>query len=103
MTDINNKNKNLKELYEVFASFENQQEVELFLEDLCTPVDLLAMAARWRVVKELKVGKPYRRIYDETGVSLTTISRIARCLTYGAGGYNTIYAKLDKFKEQNEK
>ncbi|XSZ47560.1 Trp family transcriptional regulator [Francisella noatunensis] len=36
-----------------------------FLEDLCTPVDLMAMAARWRVVKELKKDKPYRQIHAE--------------------------------------
>ncbi|MBK2028714.1 helix-turn-helix domain-containing protein [Francisella noatunensis] len=67
-----------------------------FLEDLCTPVDLMAMAARWRVVKELKKDKPYRQIHAETGVSLTTISRVARCLSYGTNGYNTIYNKINK-------
>jgi TrpR-related protein YerC/YecD len=96
MSEIKNNHQNLEELYELFTCFESSQEVKLFLEDLCTPVDLAAMAARWRVVKELKKEKPYRQIQAETGVSLTTISRVARCLSYGSDGYNIIYDKLKK-------
>ncbi|QLE78607.1 His repressor [Francisella sp. Scap27] len=96
MSEIKDNEKNLHKLYEVFTNFESVEEAKLFLEDLCTPVDLMAMAARWRVVKELKEDKPYRQIHAETGVSLTTISRVARCLTYGTNGYNTIYNKIKK-------
>ncbi|AXA33604.1 YerC/YecD family TrpR-related protein [Francisella adeliensis] len=96
MSEIKDNEENLHELYEVFTNFESVEEAKLFLEDLCTPVDLVAMAARWRVVKELKEDKPYRQIHAETGVSLTTISRVARCLTYGTNGYNTIYNKIKK-------
>jgi TrpR-related protein YerC/YecD len=94
MSEIKNNEDNLQDLYEVFTSFESVDDAKLFLEDLCTPVDLMAMAARWRVVKELKKDKSYRQIHAETGVSLTTISRVARCLTYGTNGYNTIYNKI---------
>ncbi|TFG39951.1 MAG: DNA-binding transcriptional regulator, partial [Chromatiales bacterium] len=31
----------------------------------------------------------YRKIHDLTGVSVTTIGRVARCLSDGAGGYKT--------------
>lgn len=96
MSEIKDNEENLKKLYEVFTNFESVEEARLFLEDLCTPVDLMAMAARWRVVKELKKDKPYRQIHAETEVSLTTISRVARCLTYGTNGYNTIYNKIKK-------
>ncbi|MED7789165.1 YerC/YecD family TrpR-related protein [Francisella sp. 19X1-34] len=96
MSEIKNNEDNLKNLYEIFTSFESIDEAKLFLEDLCTPVDLIAMAARWRVVKELKKDKSYRQIHAETGVSLTTISRVARCLTYGTNGYNTVYNKIKK-------
>ncbi|API87013.1 YerC/YecD family TrpR-related protein [Francisella uliginis] len=96
MSEIKNNEENLQGLYEVFTNFESVDDAKLFLEDLCTPVDLMAMAARWRVVKELKKDKSYRQIHAETGVSLTTISRVARCLTYGTNGYNTIYNKIKK-------
>ncbi|AEI36102.1 MULTISPECIES: YerC/YecD family TrpR-related protein [Francisella] len=96
MSEIKNNEENLHDLYEVFTNFDSVEEAKLFLEDLCTPVDLMAMAARWRVVKELKKDKPYRQIHAETGVSLTTISRVARCLSYGTNGYNTIYNKTNR-------
>lgn len=96
MSEIKNNEENLQHLYELFTNLESVEETKLFLEDLCTPVDLIAMAVRWRVVKELKKDKPYRQIHAETGVSLTTISRVARCLTYGTNGYNVIYNKIKK-------
>ncbi|MFC4892749.1 YerC/YecD family TrpR-related protein [Pseudofrancisella aestuarii] len=96
MSEIKDNDKNLSDLFETFTKFENAEEAKLFFEDLCTPVDLMAMAARWRVVKEIKKNKSYRQIHADTGVSLTTISRIARCITYGTGGYNIIYDRINK-------
>jgi len=62
-------------------------ELRCFLEDLCTPAELEAIADRWRVVPLLIEGIAYREIHERTGVSVTTIGRIARCLDLGAGGY----------------
>ncbi len=62
-------------------------ELRAFLDDLCTPAELEAIADRWRVVPLLLKETPYRQIHDQTGVSVTTIGRIARCLAFGAGGY----------------
>jgi len=62
-------------------------ELRALLEDLCTPAELEAIADRWRVVPLLLDGTAYREIHDLTGVSVTTIGRIARCLDMGAGGY----------------
>jgi uncharacterized protein YerC len=45
------------------------------------------MADRWQVVEPLTKAVPYRQIHDETGVSVTTIGRVARCLELGSGGY----------------
>jgi TrpR-related protein YerC/YecD len=61
--------------------------MKAFLDDLCTPAELEAIADRWRVVPLLLEETPYREIHDRTGVSVTTIGRIARCLSFGAGGY----------------
>ena len=63
------------------------REMRAFLDDLCTPAELEAIADRWRVVPLLLQRTPYREIHDRTGVSVTTIGRIARCLSFGAGGY----------------
>ena len=62
-------------------------EMKAFLDDLCTPAELEAIADRWRVVPLLLKDTPYREIHDRTGVSVTTIGRIARCLSFGTGGY----------------
>ena len=58
-----------------------------FLRDLCTPAELQALVDRWHVDELLQEGLPYRRIHDLTGVSVTTIGRVARFLTDGFGGY----------------
>ena len=41
------------------------------------------MADRWAVVELLERGLPYREIHRQTGVSVTTVGRVARYLTLG--------------------
>ncbi|MBT8444992.1 MAG: helix-turn-helix domain-containing protein, partial [Gammaproteobacteria bacterium] len=64
--------------------------------DLCTPAELQAMKDRWAVVEALQEGLTYRAIHDRTGVSVTTIGRVARCLTDGAGGYRIALERLEE-------
>ena len=64
-----------------------EAELRTLLLDLCTPAELESIADRWRVVPLLLEGIAYREIHDRTGVSVTTVGRIARCLDLGAGGY----------------
>jgi TrpR-related protein YerC/YecD len=71
------------------AALDTPAAVRAFLEDLCTPAELEAMADRWRVVPLLLKGVPYREIHDLTQVSVTTIGRVARTLERGTGGYAT--------------
>lgn len=77
----------LDALSRALAGLRGSGEVRAFLEDLCTPAELEAMADRWKVVPLLVEGVPYREIHDRTGVSVTTIGRVARTLERGAGGY----------------
>jgi TrpR-related protein YerC/YecD len=69
-------------------------EAHRFLQDLCTPAEIEAMVDRWRVAQLLDQGHTYRDISELTGVSVTTIGRVARYLEFGAGGYRTV---LDHF------
>ena len=62
-------------------------ECRNFFRDLCTPAELQALVDRWQVVNLLQRELPYRQIHDMTGVSVTTIGRVARFLTEGFGGY----------------
>lgn len=71
----------------VLAAIEDPETMDAFLDDLCTPAEVEALADRWSVVPLLAEGVPYRAIHERTGVSVTTIGRVARCLEHGAGGY----------------
>lgn len=76
-------------LFRAVTSLQNARECRNFFKDLCTPAELQALVDRWQVVELLQQGLPYRRIHDETGVSVTTIGRVARFLSDGYGGYQT--------------
>ena len=77
----------LSGLIDAMLAMRSAGELRALLEDLCTPAELEAIADRWRVVPLLLDGTAYREIHDQTGVSVTTIGRIARCLDMGSGGY----------------
>ena len=76
-----------RSLYMAIASLKTVDECRAFFRDLCTPAELQALADRWSVVALLEAGMPYREIHKQTGVSVTTIGRVARYLTNGNGGY----------------
>ena len=76
-------------LFRAIISLETTSECRAFFRDLCTPAELQALVDRWHVVELLEKGLPYRRIHDLTGVSVTTIGRVARFLSDGFGGYQT--------------
>lgn len=81
-------------LFEAVSLLENAAEAEVFLRDLCTPAELEALADRWCVVALLREGRPYREINELTGVSVTTIGRVARFLERGHGGYQLVAGRL---------
>jgi TrpR-related protein YerC/YecD len=83
------------ELVGLLASLDDPADVDAFLEDLCTPAEIEALADRWSVVPLLAQGLSYRHVHEVTGVSVTTVGRIARCLEGGAGGYRTALARID--------
>jgi len=76
-----------QKLAEALLTLKSVEECRSFLRDLCTPAELQAMADRWAVVGDLQRGLSYREIHRHTGVSLTTIARVARYLAAGNGGY----------------
>ena len=74
-------------LFNAILALQSVEECRAFFKDLCTPAELQALADRWAVVGLLEQGLPYREIHRQTGVSVTTIGRVARYLTHGNGGY----------------
>ncbi len=84
-----------RNLCSALASLKTPEEVRAFLHDLCTPAEIQAMADRWAVVEPLERSIPYREIHRLTGVSVTTIGRVARFLKSGNGGYVTAARRLE--------
>lgn len=74
-------------LCDALLAMRSRDECRALLEDLCTPAELEALADRWRVVPLLVDGLTYRAIHEATGVSVTTIGRVARFIAHGQGGY----------------
>ena len=85
------------ELFEAVLSLENREECYRFFTDVCTINEILAIAQRMQVAKLLSQGKTYSEIEELTKASTATISRINKCLVYGADGYKLV---LDRMKEK---
>ena len=99
---MNNKNKRTDphhELYRAMMKLQTPEECYRFFEDLCTVSELKAMEQRYEVAKLLDKGMVYNEILEKTGASSATISRVNRCLNYGADGYRVI---LDRMGEETK-
>lgn len=83
-----------RSLSEALLTLKTPQEMRQFLEDLCTPAEVEAMVDRWRVAQLVNQGNSYRDIRELTGVSVTTIGRVARFIEMGTGGYRTVLDRL---------
>lgn len=72
-------------------------EMERFLADLCTPAEIRILAERWHVARLLDgTGLSYREIHEATGVSTTTIVRVARFLKQERHqGYRTVIDRVE--------
>ena len=82
------------ELFTAILTLENTEECYAFFEDICTINELKALSQRLQVAKMLRAGDSYEKIVEETGASTATISRVKRCLVYGADGYTLALDRL---------
>jgi len=81
-------------LYEAVLSLKDMDECKKFFSDLCTVGELRAMGQRFEVAVLLSEGMIYNDILERTGASSATISRVNRCLHYGANGYQEVLPRL---------
>ena len=94
-------NKHLKkprneEMYKAILTLNTVEELMKFFDDLCTVSELQAMEQRYQVAVLLSEGMIYNDILEKTGASSATISRVNRCVSYGADGYRLILDRLEK-------
>lgn len=98
-TTIATKEKN-ERLYRAILALETEEECYAFFQDLCTIAELRSMEQRYEVATLLSEGMVYSDILERTGASSATISRVNRCLHYGAEGYHTVIPRLKGEKEK---
>ncbi len=90
-------------LFKALALLDDPADCAAFIEDLCTITELRDMAQRLETALLLSKGQNYQTISKNVGVSTTTISRVSRCLNYGAGGYVKVLEKLRESEEDDER
>lgn len=88
------KKRELEELFEAILLLKDKKECYKFFEDICTINEINAISQRWQVAKLLDEGKTYSEVEKITKASTATISRVNKCLLYGADGYKIILGKL---------
>ncbi len=90
-------------LLDAFMLLKTPDEVRRFLYDVCTPKEIADLADRWRVARLLDEGKlSYRDIHEETGVSVTTVGRVARFLQQESfQGYRMVLDRLKAVKKRS--
>ncbi len=81
-------------LFEAILELRTIEECYNFFEDLCTVKEIQELSQRFEVAKLLFEGTKYSDITKRTGASPATISRVNRCLNYGADGYRTVLLRL---------
>ena len=90
------RNEREKFLVESFSKLKNKEEITNFLRDLLTLPEIVEFANRLEIARLLLKGGSYQKIAKQTGVSTTTVTRVAHWLFKGCGGYYNILKKLSK-------
>jgi len=94
---MNNKNRDTRaeQLYKALLTLNTIDECAALFDDLCTISEINAMSQRFEVAQLLSENMVYSDIMVKTGASSATISRVARCLNYGRGGYAGVLRRLE--------
>lgn len=91
----------IDEFFDAVLTLETREDCYRFFEDVCTINEIHSIAQRLQVAKLLSEKKTYNEIEEKTNASTATISRINKCLVYGADGYQRVLERMEK--QKNEK
>ena len=86
-------------LYRAILTLKNEEECYSFFQDLCTISELRSLAQRYEGATLLNDGMLYSDMLEKPGASSATISRVNRCLHYGADGYQAVIPRLKERQE----
>ena len=93
-------NPDVDALFDTILSLKNRDECYAFFEDACTIKEILDISQRLKAARMLSAGANYADVSRETGMSTATISRVSKCLDYGAGGYRLV---IDRSEDTSDK
>ena len=77
--------KKTRELFRAILSLRNTSECQQFFRDLLTSDEIREFGERWYVAQCVDKGLSYREISALTGLSTTTVTRVAKWLKQGSG------------------
>jgi TrpR-related protein YerC/YecD len=78
------------ELFEAILRLKDLDDCYKFFDDLCTIKEVESMAQRIAAAKLLLENNTYEEVIAKTTISSATLSRVSKCIKYGAGGYRKI-------------
>lgn len=81
-------------LVQAILALKTTVETRLFLRDLLTEKEIAEFANRLKTAEMLINKVPYSEIKKRTGLSSTTIARVAKWLNSKGGGYRSVINKL---------
>jgi TrpR-related protein YerC/YecD len=88
------KSKGNQRLIQAILALKTEDKAERFLRDLMTEKEIGEFAKRLKAAEMLTKKIPYSVIESETGLSSTTVARVAKWLNGKGGGYRAIISKL---------
>ena len=77
----------VKNLCETLSSIREPKVMMQFMRDVATITELTEMAKRWKAAQLINQQESYRSISEKTGLSTTTVARVAYWIQNGTGGY----------------
>ena len=95
------KRDDIDQLFDAVLTLENREDCYRFFEDIYTINEIHAISQRLQVAKLISEKKTYSEIESITSASTATISRINKCLLYGADGYKRVLNRLYGEEELN--
>jgi len=90
--------KEFSQLIHAFLSLDSESDARHFLRDLMTEKEIMEFSSRFKAAEMLAQKFPYVTIVKETGLSSTTIARVAKWFNGKEGGYRAI---IHKFHQNN--
>jgi len=88
-------NPKTENLFKTILTLKNINEARRFFRDLLTEQEIIEFSKRWQAAQMLYKNIPYSTIEKETGLSSTTVARVAKWLNQGMAGYKLMLQRLN--------